>query len=75
AGLVGSLVDSLLGATVQAIYYDPDREKETERRIFLEDGSPAPPVRGVEWVNNDMVNFVASVCGALASAGVWQLFG
>lgn len=75
AGLTGSLVDSLLGATVQAIYYDPVRQKETERRIFKEDGSPAEPVRGVEWVNNDMVNFAASVCGALAAAWLWSLFG
>jgi uncharacterized protein (TIGR00297 family) len=75
AGLTGSLVDSLLGATMQAIYYDPVRKKETERKIFKEDGTLAAPLRGVEWINNDMVNFVSSVCGALAAALLWQLFG
>jgi uncharacterized protein (TIGR00297 family) len=75
AGLTGSLVDSLLGATVQAIYYDPIRRKETERRILQEDGSPASPVRGIEWINNDMVNFISSVCGALTATGLWQLLG
>ena len=74
AGLTGSLVDSLLGATLQAIYYDPARQKETERRIMNEDGRPAAPVRGRQWMNNDMVNFISSVCGALAAAGLWQLF-
>ncbi|HSG26686.1 MAG TPA: DUF92 domain-containing protein [Anaerolineales bacterium] len=74
AGLTGSLVDSLLGATLQAIYYDPVRQKETERRVMDEDGRPASPVRGREWMNNDMVNFISSVCGALAAAGLWQLF-
>ncbi|MEN8241018.1 MAG: DUF92 domain-containing protein [Chloroflexota bacterium] len=74
AGLLGSLVDSLLGATVQAIYYDPHREKETERVIFDEHGSPAAPVRGWEWINNDMVNFSATLCGGLIAAGLWNIF-
>jgi uncharacterized protein (TIGR00297 family) len=74
AGLVGSLVDSFLGATIQAIYYDPVRQKETERRIFDESGHLAAPLRGSEWMNNDMVNFISSVCGALAAVGLWQLF-
>ena len=74
AGLLGSLVDSLLGATVQAIYYDPQREKETEKVFFNADGSPAAPVRGKEWINNDMVNFSATLCGAIFSAGLWTIF-
>jgi uncharacterized protein (TIGR00297 family) len=74
AGLAGSLVDSLLGATIQAIYYDPVRQKETERRIFNENGQPVAPIRGREWMNNDMVNFISSVCGALVSVGLWRLF-
>lgn len=74
AGLLGSLIDSLLGATVQAIYYDPIREKETEKVVYDKDGSPAAPVRGFDWMNNDMVNFTAALCGALAAVGLWQLF-
>ncbi len=72
-GLAGSLLDSLLGATIQAIYYDPVREKETERVILLPDGSPAKPLRGFTWMNNDMVNLISSVCGALVAAllGRW----
>ena len=73
AGLAGSLVDSFLGATVQAIYYDPVRQKETERRIIGDDGLPAAPLRGWVGMNNDVVNFLSSVCGALAAVGLWRL--
>jgi uncharacterized protein (TIGR00297 family) len=72
AGLIGSLVDSLLGGTVQAIYYDPERQKETERQVIGEDGQPTAPVHGWVWMNNDMVNFLSSVCGALAAVVLWE---
>jgi len=64
----------MLGSTIQAIYYDPARQKESERRVLNENGQPVAPIRGQEWMNNDMVNFISSVCGALISAGLWQLF-
>ncbi|MFN2145233.1 MAG: DUF92 domain-containing protein [Anaerolineales bacterium] len=73
AGLTGSLIDSLLGATVQAIYYDPVRQKETERQILGEDGKLVAPLRGWVWMNNDLVNFLSSVAGALAAALIWSL--
>jgi uncharacterized protein (TIGR00297 family) len=73
AGFVGAFFDSLLGATVQAIYYDPIREKETERRVFLEDGQPTRPIRGWEWMNNDVVNFLSSIFGALVAVGIYRL--
>ena len=68
-GVVGSLVDSYLGATVQAIYITGDRLKETERP-FDPDGTPHTLVRGWRWLNNDWVNFISSVGGALAAAAV-----
>jgi uncharacterized membrane protein len=74
AGLAGSLVDSVLGATIQAIYYDPERQKETERKILDPDGTPAYPVRGLVWMNNDMVNFISSVIGAIMAVLLWNAF-
>jgi len=71
-GLAGSLFDSLLGATVQAIHYSEVREKETERAVEA-DGTPNRRVRGLPWMNNDRVNFLASAAGALAAAVVWHL--
>lgn len=68
AGLAGGTVDSLLGATLQAIYYDPARGKETEREI-----PGAKPVRGWAWMNNDTVNFISAITGALLAAALWLL--
>jgi uncharacterized protein (TIGR00297 family) len=75
AGFVGAFTDSFLGATVQAIYYDPVREKETERRIYDQDNQPVAPLRGWVWMNNDAVNFISSVVGALTAIGLWALIG
>jgi uncharacterized membrane protein len=73
-GLTGSLFDSLLGATVQAIYYSPHRDKETEKRIDP-NGQPNQFKRGWRWLNNDWVNFISSVVGALISAAIWRMLG
>lgn len=73
-GLVGALIDSILGATVQAIYWCPMCHKETERYPTHTCGSPTHQVRGWSWVNNDLVNFVCSLMGAIVSAGLYLLF-
>lgn len=68
AGLAGSLVDSLLGATVQACYYCPVCQSPTEQRVHR-CGTRTRRDRGFTWFSNDVVNFVATAVGAtLASA-------
>ena len=72
-GLAGSAFDSLLGATVQAIYWCDTCEKETERRVHR-CGTQTRLVRGWHWLGNDLVNFIASAVGALVAAGAgWGL--
>ena len=63
SGLAGSFFDSLLGATVQAMYYCPACNKETERRVHS-CGTRTKPLRGISWINNDIVNFGATLFGA-----------
>ena len=61
AGFLGSLFDSLLGATVQSIYYCPTCQKETERYPLHTCGTPTVRKRGWEWLNNDLVNLGCSI--------------
>lgn len=65
AGLLGSLFDSLLGATVQAIYYCPTDRKETERHPLHLCGTKTVHLRGWKWLTNDWVNFACAGMGAL----------
>ncbi len=57
AGFSGALFDSLLGATVQANYYCPVCEKETERHPEHLCGAKTRYLRGWRWLTNDLVNF------------------
>lgn len=72
-GLGGALFDSLLGATVQAIYVYPDG-RETERRI-ARDGTPNRFLRGWRWMDNDLVNLISSIGGAVIAIGIAALAG
>jgi uncharacterized protein (TIGR00297 family) len=69
-GFSGSLVDSVIGATLQAIYYCPECLKETERHPLHACGTQTAPLRGIPVVNNDVVNFTCSLAGAAVSAGL-----
>jgi uncharacterized membrane protein len=62
-GIAGMLVDSGLGATVQGVYECPACAARWERR----DAVCHEPVRqfaGWRWLDNDGVNFAATVAGA-----------
>lgn len=69
AGLLGSFSDSLLGATVQAIYYCPKCKKETERHPLHNCGTHTTLRRGWRWLDNDWVNFLSALAGAWLAAG------
>ncbi|MCC7128768.1 MAG: hypothetical protein B6D39_01615 [Anaerolineae bacterium UTCFX2] len=71
-GTAGAFLDSLLGATLQAIYWCPVCEKETERHPVHLCGSPTHQIRGWSWLDNDWVNFIASLFGALICALIYM---
>lgn len=64
AGLAGSLFDSFLGATAQAMYYCPTDQKETEKHPLHTCGTQTVHLRGWKWLDNDWVNFA---CGGFGS--------
>jgi len=55
-GVLGSVLDSAIGAALQAKYRLPGGGL-TERKF--QGGSSLPLERGIAWVNNDLVNFVS----------------
>jgi len=63
-GMAGSLADSLLGASVQCLYFCPKDNIETEQFPVHRCGSATFRVRGWRWLNNDWVN---AACGAVGS--------
>jgi uncharacterized protein (TIGR00297 family) len=72
-GSAGVVFDSLLGATVQAISWCPRCQAETERRTHA-CGMATIPLRGWPWLNNDVVNALASVGGAVVAILVSRLW-
>lgn len=68
SGLAGSLFDSLLGATVQQIYWDEMLQQETEKP--LKNGRSMRPLRGWKWMTNDVVNLLASLFGGFVALGI-----
>ncbi len=67
-GMMGSLVDSLLGATLQAQFRCVVCGKTTERRIHCSRATEL--AGGLRWIGNDVVNGVCTFAGVLA---VWGL--
>lgn len=65
-GIAGALIDSLLGASIQALRYCPacSRDCETNPHIC---GSRTMLRRGFAWFENDAVNFAATLSGALVA--------
>lgn len=70
SGLIGSLVDSLIGATLQSSYYDSDT------KLVYHASSPDKPktaecISGVNILTNEEVNFVSALVTAIL--GGWVL--
>lgn len=66
-GLAGCFFDSLLGATVQSIYYCEGCQKETESQVHR-CGRETRLRRGWRWLDNDAVNFISSAVGGVIAA-------
>lgn len=63
SGFLGSVVDSILGSSIQAKYECTVCGKPTEKLVHCE--NPAQHVSGQTWLDNDWVNVAATLSGAL----------
>jgi len=68
-GLVGSLVDSVLGASLQARRHCTKCNAITERLVHG-CGTRTDVVGGIEWLDNDGVNAIATLFGAVTGAAI-----
>ncbi|MFH1200152.1 MAG: DUF92 domain-containing protein [Candidatus Micrarchaeota archaeon] len=72
AGTGGALADSILGATIQMIFYCRRCRKETEREVH-KCGTKTSYKRGLHWVTNDTVNLLSSAVGGIIAAGLYMM--
>ncbi len=64
SGFAGCVIDSYLGATFQAIYHDVEANALTEEDTDSA-GNKRPLVRGLAWLDNDIVNLLSGIFSAL----------
>ena len=65
AGVGASLVDSLLGATIQGEYQCMICGEVTEKKFHCQPDTKGSLVKGFSWMNNDAVNFACAIVGGL----------
>lgn len=72
SGLAGCINDSLLGATAQALYLDRENKTYTEKETD-KDGKPLELIRGIRWLDNDMVNLSSNVFSAVLALALSRI--
>jgi len=72
SGFLGSVVDSVLGATVQVQYRCRLCQKITEKKIHCEEISEQ--IKGNVKINNDVVNFAATLSAAFVAYLFFKAF-
>ena len=71
-GIFGAVLDSFVGASLQSRRWCPACGAATEQRVHR-CGAATAPAGGIAWLDNDGVNAVATVCGALFGGTVASL--
>lgn len=72
AGVLGMITDSILGATLQSRRMCPRCRTETEQ-VVHHCGCMTQSQRGLRWMDNDAVNALATLSGAVIAAMVLRV--
>ncbi|MDQ6599653.1 DUF92 domain-containing protein [Bacillus salipaludis] len=67
-GFLGNLIDTLFGAFYQQLYKCSQCGIETERRIHCQ--KETLRIKGINYIDNDMVNFLSGLIAALLALGI-----
>jgi len=71
-GILGNIIDSLLGGSVQGFYFCPSCQIGTEKRIHVKcGGTKTRLVRGWKVISNDWVNVLAATTASLITGAVY----
>ena len=74
SGLLGSFVDSLLGATVQATYYSVERKCIVKRHRGDRVDPTVVHICGYDWLSNEAVNLVSTLATMAIAAALAPAF-
>jgi uncharacterized protein (TIGR00297 family) len=73
AGLLGSVVDSIIGATIQSQYQCPNCGKITEKKIHCQNHA-TKLISGFRFIDNDVVNGMCAFSGGLITWIIYQFY-
>ncbi|MFX1561717.1 MAG: TIGR00297 family protein [Promethearchaeota archaeon] len=68
-GTIGCTVDSVLGATIQSMWFCHHCQKQTEKRVHC--SKQTEYLRGNRHLDNHMVNVISCLAGAITAASLY----
>lgn len=68
-GFLGNIIDTILGAFFQATFFCSICQSETEKQVHC--NKPAKLIRGLPFMNNDVVNFLSGLLAVISSLAVY----
>ncbi|GHH96995.1 DUF92 domain-containing protein [Neobacillus kokaensis] len=71
-GFFGNVVDTLVGAFYQQLFRCKKCGFETEKRMHC--GQPTMRIKGISFIENDMVNFLSGLISAIIAMWVFHFF-
>lgn len=73
-GLGGSLIDSILGATIQVSYYNQDKKLIVNSSDYRSDPVNVKRICGLDILNGEQVNFLSVILTTIACGVGGRLF-